>query len=625
MAFKTTGGQTYTLANSIGSTDTTIRLNSFQEPISNTPYTMAIIGSTIVYGTIAPKTGQSEFISFTGITQNSDGTADLTGVTRGIGRSYPYTASSTFRLPHQGQSIFILSDAPTVFNKYGVLSDAEVITNYWEGLAPITAMGLVTRDYMLALINGGAITTDALVEAGTAGETVSAGQVLYLKAADGRWWKANASTAATVNSIQLGIAKGAGTAGNAITGGVLRRGLDSNQSGGSAGALGYIPNGGGTISTTTGTTEKVVGNFLTATTFIFDPDFYYVPTVAIKAASAGTQGTPGSANKFVTSDNTSASEVDQSQTTQNATIAVGVADTTGLANKLSQSFIPTLTKMSGAKLYKSADTGTFTGTVKVALQADTTGSPSGSDLASVTITNAVWLNIAVGEFDAIFSTEYGTLVPGDTYWIVVTISTSDNSNHPNLGDNSAGGYANGSVKRFNTTDGWVAVATVDLYFKTINGIVSQIIKTTTAGVLPIQMFQQRDKVYVYNGTKTNNAATSTVIITHALGVYPSYIRVTAAVTVAAAAANVGTSNGIVTIANNGGTVTYSGYFVRDTTTTSAVQTLAAVGALYTSEGSGDPGQLGTITNVGTQTLNLVLTKVGAPGANAMFYTLEIYA
>ncbi len=122
------GAGTYTLNSSISSTATTITLTSFTEPVSGTPYTMVLIGSDIAYGTISPRTTSSEFISFTGITQNADGTATLTGVTRGLAKKSPFTGSSTFRLPHSGQSVFIISDPPQLFNKYVTLENAETIS-----------------------------------------------------------------------------------------------------------------------------------------------------------------------------------------------------------------------------------------------------------------------------------------------------------------------------------------------------------------------------------------------------------------------------------------------------------------------------------------------------------------
>lgn len=126
--FSVTAGGTYRLGNSISSTDTSIKLSSFTEPISLTKYTMAMLNTDIAYGTIAPQSTQSELVSFTGITQNADGSATLTGVSRGLSRSYPYTASSTFRMAHAGQSIFILSDAPGLFNEYVTKRNDETIS-----------------------------------------------------------------------------------------------------------------------------------------------------------------------------------------------------------------------------------------------------------------------------------------------------------------------------------------------------------------------------------------------------------------------------------------------------------------------------------------------------------------
>ena len=122
------GLQTYNLQSSISSTQTTITLTSFKVPVSGADVTMSLMNTSVAFGTIAPKTTQSEFISFTGITQNADGTATLTGVTRGLDRTYPLTTNATFKLPHAGASQFIISDAPQVFNKYSVIENAETIT-----------------------------------------------------------------------------------------------------------------------------------------------------------------------------------------------------------------------------------------------------------------------------------------------------------------------------------------------------------------------------------------------------------------------------------------------------------------------------------------------------------------
>lgn len=56
-----------------------------------------------------------------------------------------------------------------------------------------------------------AASTGAVIATGTWGETITAGQAVYLKAADGRWWKAQAN-AATTDEV-AGIALNGGAAG----------------------------------------------------------------------------------------------------------------------------------------------------------------------------------------------------------------------------------------------------------------------------------------------------------------------------------------------------------------------------------------------------------------------------
>lgn len=273
MTFNPFGGKTYNLASSIGSTDTTILLSSFLEPVTDTPYTMALLNTDIAFGTIAPRTSSSEFISFTGITQNSDGTATLTGVTRGLAKKYPFTSSSSYKLPHSGQSQFIISDAPQLFNEYAALGNDNVFTGDNTAPNPQSAQSIVTRDWILALINGGSITNNGIVETAIAGETVAAGNLLYFSETDNEWLKTDADTLATIFNVKLGIAQGAGTNGNAITGGVLTRG-SYTTSGLTQGDLVYASNTAGAWNSgTSGTVPRVIGIAKDSTTLYFDPDF----------------------------------------------------------------------------------------------------------------------------------------------------------------------------------------------------------------------------------------------------------------------------------------------------------------------------------------------------------------
>lgn len=203
MSYFPFGAGTYYLGSSIGSTDSTILLSSFTEPVTETPYTMALINSTIVYATIAPKTSSSEFISFTGITQNANGTATLTGVTRGLAKKYPFTSNSTYKQPHSGQSTFIISDVPQVFESFMTLANSETITGiktFGTGAtplitdAPITALMAANKAYVDSVAIAGAPNastavqglvqqaTTAQVNAGTA--TGSTGAKLFASPAD---------------------------------------------------------------------------------------------------------------------------------------------------------------------------------------------------------------------------------------------------------------------------------------------------------------------------------------------------------------------------------------------------------------------------------------------------------
>ncbi len=267
-------GQTYTLQSSISSTQTTITLTSFTVPVTGDPITMVLMNTDIAYGTIAPKTSQSELISFTGVTQNSDGTATLTGVTRGLNKTYPLTESTDFKLPHSGQSTFILSDAPQVLGSYGAKDNDEVITGYWEVPDPLTAQGIASKNYVDNLVNGGTVSVNRMVVAGLAGETLAAGNSVYYKASDGRWWKTDADDATITYGVVLGIAQGSGTAGNNITGGVLVEGIDLNNTG-TAGSTMYISNTAGALSTSVGTNTRAIGQYLPSSGgLLFDTNKY---------------------------------------------------------------------------------------------------------------------------------------------------------------------------------------------------------------------------------------------------------------------------------------------------------------------------------------------------------------
>ncbi len=197
---------------------------------------------------------------------------DGTQTTEVAGNKRDWSAGST--------TVMLGSDIPQLLNLLvDTLSNQTVNGLKIFSSIPETTAGdatmpnqLVNYAQALALLTGSA-TVSKVVSAGTAGETIAAGNLIYLKVSDGRWWKCDADTAATVDNIILGIAQGAGTAGIAITNGVLTYGVDANQTGLSSLATYYASNTAGGISNTPGTVEVTVGYSLSTTSIFFNPRF----------------------------------------------------------------------------------------------------------------------------------------------------------------------------------------------------------------------------------------------------------------------------------------------------------------------------------------------------------------
>lgn len=163
---------------------------------------------------------------------------------------------------------------------------------------------IATKKYVDDTAFGGSVTLQSLVASGTAGETVVSGNLVYFDLTDNEWKKTDADTASTVQGVMLGIAQGSGVDGGSISGGVLLSGLDSTQTGMTQGDLMYASNTAGGISSSAGTTPKVVGIAASSTSLYFNPVFYDTISTNEKDALAGgsTFGTPSSSNKFITQD-----------------------------------------------------------------------------------------------------------------------------------------------------------------------------------------------------------------------------------------------------------------------------------------------------------------------------------
>lgn len=230
--------------------------------------------------------------------------SQLVSVTRGLSVSDGATSVAGNKSAHRKKASIEVSDHPYITLIARILNGTDGIDPSYR---PKLSSDVDTTDdkefVTTAQLNRtamGGVTSSRVLCEGTAGETLAAGNLVYLKSADGRWWKADADTAATVDNVILGIAQGAGTAGNAITGGALLWGVDSNQSGLTIGAIQYASNTAGGISESVGTVEVTIGQAKSATEIYFYPRLNQQITEDQQDALAGSSGTPSNTNKFVT-------------------------------------------------------------------------------------------------------------------------------------------------------------------------------------------------------------------------------------------------------------------------------------------------------------------------------------
>ena len=204
--------------------------------------------------------------------------------------------------PHRVGASCIVSDFATIQRVADALRGQIALDGanplYYDA-APTLSNGaqLATVAYVLGIVSGGTVNFDSqIISSILAGETIVAGNLVYLKVSDQRWWKASAATIATVDGVRLGIAQGSGSAGVAITGGVLLNG-PWTTSGLTVGAY-YASDTAGAISTTPGTNSVPIGVAVLTTRLFLFPREINSPTADQKAALASGVGTPSATNTY---------------------------------------------------------------------------------------------------------------------------------------------------------------------------------------------------------------------------------------------------------------------------------------------------------------------------------------
>lgn len=370
------------------------------------------------------------------------------------------------------------TDTPQIFRNFVNILDNQTVAGVktFSSLPstsagdPIAPTDLARKAYVDSVVAGIATAISEVVP-GTAGETLAAGQLVYLKLADYRWWKADATSSATSENVLLGITQGSGTSGNAVTNGIMIRGVDVNQSGLTPGSVYYLTNTAGTISTTPGTKEVTVGVAKSVTELYFDPRFDQQLTEDQQDALMGTSGTPSSSNKYVTNDDTTGTGtvVRQSALSQGVSFPMAEAFTGAtspqpavLIDDLNQNIFDTTTSFGAAgspmvaiktipyttltvtnvasEMLRATDPGT---NMTVEIQTDNAGVPSGTVITNGTSNTVATstLNTYYKTMTFTFSTP-PTLTAGTTYHFVFKTSATNANQITMLGLTNADKYAN---------------------------------------------------------------------------------------------------------------------------------------------------------------------------------------
>lgn len=121
---------------------TSLTLKSFKT-IDGVNLALADFG-TIGYGTLQPGEGTlEEQISFSGVVQNANGTATLSGIKTVLNTS-PYTETSGLAKTHAGSTSFVISNTSGFYNQFPAKINNETISGQWTFLNTPIVPGTVS-------------------------------------------------------------------------------------------------------------------------------------------------------------------------------------------------------------------------------------------------------------------------------------------------------------------------------------------------------------------------------------------------------------------------------------------------------------------------------------------------
>ena len=340
--------------------------------------------------------------------------------------------------------------------------------------APTLSNGneLATVDYVLSVVTGGTVTTDAIIIAGVADEDLVEKESVYLKE-NGRWEKTDAKDSAKSLGI-VGIAVEDAVSGAGFK--VILRGIQENSL--VSGSEYYLSDTPGELSTTPGTVSVFVGKANSAGDLIVThiPGIQTV-TAEQKQALAGTKGDVGDKNRYVTDDDTYSDGVDQSDEVADDSIPVGEQDITGKNARIMQVITAGHSDISGVELFASGETGDFTGEIGVEVfNVDENDEPTGVAIASKIVDNFS------GGLKIYFDDSYD-IIANNKYGIVIEPTTTDTNNHPNFFKDTTEQYDGGKLRKWNSTDGWQDVDSGTLTFKTFYSKENRVVRINDNGFI----------------------------------------------------------------------------------------------------------------------------------------------
>lgn len=192
---------TYHLYSGESGAASTMRITPYPTDLDGVKLTMTDFGTSPTV-TVDPKiSGYEEIESFTGITDNGDNTATLSGVSRDLASKYPYTTAGTGKTHGAGATV-VFGNNPQIYGRLAALENAQTWTSVQTfgsttqpayDATPLTwasQLSLVDKAYVdSGLLNGAATSTfanqglvwlasPAQIAAGTASSTTGSPLVI---------------------------------------------------------------------------------------------------------------------------------------------------------------------------------------------------------------------------------------------------------------------------------------------------------------------------------------------------------------------------------------------------------------------------------------------------------------